>query len=152
MKLDQNLTPDAAGSRLRPASRSRDTVPTASSDNSATDRRGAGAAAEAFLCALLGDGAVPASVVRAAAGAQGIAWVTVRRAADRLRVVHEHVGARGSPQHWTWRMSILGDLNPKDKYIHSLRFRYLELRGSAAWLRGLMGIGARAANFIRRAI
>ncbi len=39
-----------------------------------------------------------------------------------------------------------------DRYIHSLRFRYLELRGSAAWLRGLMGIGARAANLIRRAI
>lgn len=66
------------------------------------------AEAEDFLHAILGDSAAPATTVKAAAMARSIAWVTVRRAAERLGVRAERVGGLAASGHWVWRMSTIG--------------------------------------------
>jgi hypothetical protein len=42
--------------------------------------------------------------------------------------------------------------NESDRRIQTLRFRYLEVRGSSAWLRRLVGIAGRTARFMRRTL
>jgi hypothetical protein len=78
-------------------------------------RRGdAGYMAQKFLVEFLAGGTRTASAVLRAAKAQGIAGITLRRAARVAGVVVEPVTRAGSVvvDHWTWR---LGDTNWKPK-------------------------------------
>lgn len=64
----------------------------------------AGRDAETFLRALLADGPMPARDVKEAAGANGLAWRTVRRAqkAAGVKVSRSGFGAHGQ---WFWSLS-----------------------------------------------
>ena len=58
-------------------------------------------AAAEFLKALLADGPVPVINIREEADAAGLAWGTIRRAQDSLRITSEKDGFSGG---WSWRL------------------------------------------------
>lgn len=58
--------------------------------------------AEAFLLELLGAGPVPARKVRSESEGAGLAWATMRRAADRIGVKRDKAGMTAG---WYWSLS-----------------------------------------------
>jgi putative DNA primase/helicase len=61
--------------------------------------------AEGWLREILAEGAVPNAEVRAEAEAAGLAWATVRRAADAIGVVVVRVGGIAGNGEWRWSLS-----------------------------------------------
>jgi len=57
---------------------------------------------EAFLRELLGAGPVPARKVRTESKGAGLAWATIRRSADRIRVKRDKAGMTAG---WYWSLS-----------------------------------------------
>ena len=66
--------------------------------------------AEAFLLDLILDGPTPTKKVKAAAAEAGLAWATVRRAKDHLKVVSRKDGMDGG---WIWSMPEGAQWEPK---------------------------------------
>jgi putative DNA primase/helicase len=69
-----------------------------------------GAAAE-FLMGLLKEKPMPSQEVQGAAKDAGLAWATVRRACEDLKIVITRIG--GSDGHWQWELP--ADLKPGDE-------------------------------------
>src|SRR5262249_42150203 len=61
--------------------------------------------AETWLREILADGPMASANVRREAEAAGLAWATVRRAADAISVVVLRVGGIGAAGEWQWSLS-----------------------------------------------
>ncbi len=67
--------------------------------------------AEGFLHAILKQEPMSANQIRREAERAGIAYGTLRRAADRLGIRHRKVGGFGGDPHWYWSLAIEGVQN-----------------------------------------
>lgn len=75
--------------------------------------------ATTWLRDLLSDGPVPSRTLQQLAADAGLAWATVRRAADQLGVRRNKVGRPGTTaQHWEWRLDAAEDA--QDAQPHAL--------------------------------
>jgi putative DNA primase/helicase len=83
----------------------RDLLAAVETEPESAEERGAGEDAIEFLRDLLADGPVPSKQVKADADGAGLAWVTIRRAANTLGVKPERVGGVAGRGRWEWSLA-----------------------------------------------
>ena len=83
----------------------RDLLAAVETEPDSENDRSAEADAAAFLRDLLADGPVPSKQVKADADGAGLAWVTIRRAANSLGIKPERVGGVAGRGRWEWSLA-----------------------------------------------